>query len=437
MRGGAYHCAVTGGPQTRRWPAHAVAAAAGVVALVVVVVLLRLLVWPEGAPVAPVERARWFDLDAAAADRPFRRGLWALALVGALIVPAVAIAAAALGRRWRSAAVRLARARPWRAGLVTGAGLGVTLEVALLPVGAARFAWGRHHGVIVQPTVAWLVDRALAAGITLVLFAAVGAGLAVLLARLPRAWPAVLAGALAGLAVLLVAVTPLLITPLFERTAPVADPALRGEVLALAQRAGVEAGEVRVSDASARTVAANARVAGLGAGRSIVLYDTLVDGFPPDQVRAVVAHELAHVARDHIPKGTLWAALLMLPVGLLLSAAVAWRTGTAAPAHDAAGCDLVVRRLAVVAAAGAVLTLAALPLQNALSRAFEREADLVALRLTDDPDAAIALQRGLVERSRNVPDPPGWVVWLFGTHPSPAERVGIALAYADRDGAGG
>ncbi|MEQ8834471.1 MAG: M48 family metalloprotease [Miltoncostaeaceae bacterium] len=418
---------MSGGPQTRRWPSHRVAAVGGLLLLLVVLALLRAFAWPEGAPAAPVDPARWFDMDAAAADRPFRRGLWALAVAGALIVPAVAVAAAATGGRWRPAVVRLARARPWRAGLIAGAGLGAAMEVALLAVGGARFAWGRRHGVIVQPAMEWLADRALAAAITLVLFAALGAGLAVLLARLPRAWPAVLAAALAALAVLLVALTPLLITPLFERTTPLDDASLRADVLALAERAGVEAGQVRVSDASARTVAANARVAGLGDGRRIVLYDTLVDGFPRDQVRTVVAHELAHVARDHIPRGTLWAAVLMAPLCLLLSAAVAWRTGTAPPARDAEGCDLVVRRLAVLAAAGAVLALASLPLQNGLSRAFEREADRLAVTLTADPAAAIALQRGLVESSRNVPDPPGWVVWLFGTHPPAAERVAIAL----------
>src|SRR5690606_979351 len=145
-----------------------------------------------------------------------------------------------------------------------------------------------------------------------VIFAAVGCLLAVLLARLPRTWWIALAGAAAALTFALSLLTPVLIAPLFERTAPIRDPALRAEIVALADRAGVPVGDVRISDASRRTTAANARVSGLGGSRRIVLYDTLVKRFPADQVRLVVAHELAHVERRHVLKGTVWAAVLLL-----------------------------------------------------------------------------------------------------------------------------
>jgi STE24 endopeptidase len=206
---------------------------------------------------------------------------------------------------------------------------------------------------------------------------------------------------------------------------------LRADVVELAARAGVSVDDVRVSDAASRTSAANAHVSGLGATRRIVLYDTLIDEFPARQVRVVAAHELAHVEARHIAKGVAWVAGLSLPVCLLLFAVVRWRTGPAPAGRDEAGCDLVLRRLAVVAAGAAVVGAITVPLQNAVSRSFEREAEVRALDLTGDPRASIALQQGLVARSRAVPDPPAVVHAVFGTHPSAVERIGIALAWED------
>ena len=420
-----------------RWAAHVRVAAAAVLTILLALVLARYLLWAGPVPSSvPARLEDWFDAAAVDADRGFRGGLWALAVVATVVTPAVAVLAALWGAHWRPAVVRLARSRPWRAGIVVGAGLAVATQVALVPVAAARFAWGRHHGVVVQPAGDWLWDRLLALGVQVVLFSVVGWAAAVLLARLARMWWLALAGVIGALTVALVALTPVLVTPLFERTEPLRDAALRAEVLQLAERADVDADDVRVSDAATRTTAANARVAGVGASRRIVLYDTLVRDFPAEQVRVVVAHELAHVRADHIAKGTGWVLLLTLPVCLLLFAVVGWRTGFAPPARDAAGCDLVVRRLAVLAAAAAVLAVVATPLQNAVSSAYEREADAEAIRLTGDPEAAIALQQGLVARARGVPDPPAAVQWWFGSHPTALERIGIALAIDGRNDEG-
>jgi STE24 endopeptidase len=231
------------------------------------------------------------------------------------------------------------------------------------------------------------------------------------------------------------AAAPVVIEPLFQRTEPLRNPVLRAQVVDLAERTGVSVDDVRVNDAGSRTTAANAYVSGVGATRRIVLYDTLVGEFPAAQVRVVVAHELAHIEARHIPKGVAWVAGLSLPVCLLLFAIVRWRTGTAAPGRDPRGCDLVVRRLAVVAAGAAIIGAVTVPLQNAVSRSFEREAEVRALDLTADPGASIALQQGLVARARAVPDPPAIVRVLFGTHPTARERIGIALAWEDaRDG---
>ena len=99
-----------------------------------------------------------------------------------------------------------------------------------------------------------------------------------------------------------------------------------------------------------------------------------------------------------------------------------------------AGCDLVVRRVAVAAAAAAVIGAASAPIGTWVSRAYEREAEWRALQLSGDEAAAIGLQQGLVERSLGVPDPPRAVRVWFGTHPTALERIGMALRHRDEGG---
>ena len=421
---------VTRGPAAwiRRHPAAALAAVAVLMGCVVVA-LLRWRLWGGQVPSpAPVRLSDWFDPAAVARNRGFRRGLWIMAAVGAVLTPLAAIVVACLGRWWRPVVVRLAGARPWRAGLLLGAALAVTATVVTLPLSAARFAWGRGHGVITQPTGAWLLDVLRALGVQMVIMGLLGCLVAVLVWRLPRAWWAALGVAIAAFAFAMSMLAPVLIEPLFQRTEPLRDATLRAQVLDLAHRAGVEADDVRVNDASARTTAANAYVSGLGDSRRIVLYDTLVRDFPDDEVRMVVAHELTHVQRGHILKGTTWVAALALPVCLLLFAVVGWRTGFAPAGRGREGCDLVVRRVAVLVAGAAVIGVLAMPLENAVSRSYEREADAGALALTgDDVEAAIGIQQGLVRLSRGVPDPPAVVNLWFGSLPTTLERIGLAL----------
>jgi STE24 endopeptidase len=361
-----------------------------------------------------------------ARNREYRRGVWAMAAASVPIAPAAAIGVALLGSRWRPEVVRLARSRPWRAGLVFGAGLALTLAVVALPLGIARYAWGRRYGLVTQRVWSWLADVGKAALIEAVIFAAVGLVLAVLLCRAPRLWWAGLAALVALLVYGLALLSPLVLEPLFQKTAPLDDRALAAEVLDIARKSGVEARDVKVTDASRRTTAANAYVSGLGASRHVVLYDTLLRDFPRDQIRTVVAHELAHVAKRHVAKGTTWGAALAAPLCLGLFALVGWRTGWGRPSQDADGTDLVLRRLALVAAGAITLAAVSAPIGNTVSRAYESEAEWSALQVTGDAKAAIGLQQGLVRQNLGVPDPPAWVRLWFGTHPTALERIGLA-----------
>jgi STE24 endopeptidase len=120
-------------------------------------------------------------------------------------------------------------------------------------------------------------------------------------------------------------------------------------------------------------------------------------------------------------KGAAWFALLAIPGVALVAFAVGRRGDPRDP-------GLV--PLALLCAF--VVSLAALPAANALSRRYEAEADWLAVTATQDPKAAAGLVRGLAVAGLSDPDPPGWSRVLLGTHPSPLERIAMAEAFARR-----
>src|SRR5438270_345135 len=100
---------------------------------------------------------------------------------------------------------------------------------------------------------------------------------------LPRTWWLPGAGAGVGAMGAMVFAGPVVLDPLFNRFEPLDDGPLRRDVLELAQRAGVRVREVYVVDAGRRTTAANAYVTGLGATKRVVLFDTLIEHFTPEE----------------------------------------------------------------------------------------------------------------------------------------------------------
>ncbi len=239
-----------------------------------------------------------------------------------------------------------------------------------------------------------------------------------LIRRFPANWWIPAAAVVTCFAVIALYLSPVLIDPLFNRFEPLPPGKLRSEVMRLADRAGVDVGEVYRVDASRRTTAINAYVGGLGHTKRVVLYDNLIEDYPERQVRSVVAHELGHVKNSDVPKGLLWVAIVALPGMLLvrrLTEAIGGRSG--GPAS-----------LPALALSLGVVSFGLTCAGNTLSRPVEARADSYALELTGDPQAFIALERSLALRNLGDPDPPALFHTLFGTHPTTVERIGFGEA---------
>jgi len=318
--------------------------------------------------------------------------------------------------------------RPIRGAALAGASLSVALAVVALPASVAAHGRSVDYGVSTQELGSWLADAGKSTAIEAVLAGGGAALLIALVRRFPRRWW--LPGALA--AILLSAIfawlAPVVLAPLFNRFTPLppSDPA-RADVVELGRRAGIEISDVYRVDASRRGRALNAYVAGLGPTKRVVLYDNLLRNADRPELRSVVAHELAHVKHDDVPRGLLFVALVA-PLGLVfvreLAVALA-RHGGVDPASPAA--------LPAYALALGLASFALMIPGDQLSRRVEASADTFALRITEDPRGLIELQRRLIASNVGDPDPPGWVTAILGTHPPAVDRIGAAVAYERRE----
>ena len=379
----------------------------------------------EPATVDPQAYFSPAELDRA---REFRGPQRALGLAGlGISAGLLAVLAVRPPRRVRRA-LEAAGRRPLAGGAAAGATISVVLVAATLPLDAIGHVRAVEIGLSTQAWGAWLADVAKSAGLGAVFAGAGAAGLLVLLRRFPRrAWipGSVIA---VGLSAAFVFLSPLVLEPLFNRFTPLPRGELRTEVLELADRAGVDVGEVYRVDASRRTTSANAYVGGLGSTKRVVLYDTLIERFPPDQVRSVVAHELGHVEGRDLLRGLLWLAIVA-PPSLFLAQTLAERARGRGRA-DEPRLPATPATLPAVALSLALVSFAVGAAGNVLSRQVEARADGFALRLTDEPRAFIDLERGLSLSNVSEPDPPALWHLLLGTHPTTVERIGYGLAFA-------
>jgi STE24 endopeptidase len=357
------------------------------------------------------------------------RSVQRLLAVGGLVVGTGTLALLAW-RPPRRVFERLAR-RPILGGALAGAGISLLLVLVEFPLSAWRHERAVDVGLNTQTWFDWLGDVAKSAGIDAAFAAAGGAVALVLVRRFRRNWWAPAAAVIVAFGVVTIWLFPLVIDPIFNDFEELPPGPTRTDVLELADRAGVDVGEVYLVDASRRTTAANAYVGGLGHSKRVVLYDNLIADFPRDEVRMVVAHELGHQKHNDLIRGLAWLALVA-PAGTFLvqrlAEAFARREGLGDPRVKPGPIVLPAIALAV-----GLVAFAMGAASNVLSRQVEGRADAYSLSLTRDPAAFVQLERRLAIRNVSDPDPPDVLHVLFGTHPTTAERIGIGEAWRDEN----
>ena len=229
--------------------------------------------------------------------------------------------------------------------------------------------------------------------------------------------------------VILSNLAPVLIMPLFNKFVPLGEEhaELAARLMKLAERAHTKVRGVFKFDMSKRTKAANAALTGLGNTRRIVLGDTLINEFSPDEIETVLAHELGHHVHKDIPILMAFGTVMTLGGLFLASLVLNWAAGQfgfAGPS-DIAGLPA----LALVLGAFGLLTQ---PLDNAVTRWRERMADEYALQTTGNASAFASAFVRLANQNLGEVDPEQWVVFMFYDHPPLGERIKMATDMAGK-----
>ena len=347
-----------------------------------------------------------------------------LLLIGGLAAQGAVLVVLVAGRP-QSARRLMERAgeRPVLGGAAVAAGLYAAVSIAGLPFEIAAHERAVDVGLSVQNLGEWAADWAKSEGIGLLIVAGVGTGALALIRRFGARWWLPGSAAVVGISALLTWLGPVVLAPIFNDFEKLPPGEARSDVLELADKAGVDVGEVYEVDASRRSTALNAYVNGIGETKRVVLYDNLIENAEPAERRSVIAHELGHVEARDIGRGLLFVAI-STPLALLFAYGFARALGRRTGAEPGAPAFL-----PALAVSLAVTSFAVGVAGSQLSRAVEARADTYSLELTDDPQALIELQRRLSEANVSDPDPPALYQFLLGSHPTTVERIGAAEAW--------
>jgi STE24 endopeptidase len=321
--------------------------------------------------------------------------------------------------------------------IVTGLHIIISFPLSLY----SGFVLEHRFGLSRQTLGRWLWRYAKRNLLVLAFGIAMFEGLYAIIWRTGPNWWWIAALAFFAVSVVLGQLVPVLILPLFYKIERIgagrsgdaaANPEQEAKAEEVARRMGRLAEGTGLSiegvyrmDLSSETAKANAMLAGLGRTRRVIMGDTLLDGFTADEIEVVFAHEIGHHVYRHIYK--------LIAVGVLLSAAGFWicdqilrswaSIGLGGPGYH----QLPVASLPLLMFSLTVFSLVLEPLQNAISRHFERQCDRYALDRTGLREAYLSAFRKLAQFNKDDPSPSPVAVFLFHSHPPIAER--LAMAY--------
>lgn len=314
----------------------------------------------------------------------------------------------------------------WLRLLTSAAVLGITVEMLTFPLDFySGFVLEHRYQLSNQSLTDWLAKRCkgylVGGGIGLLL---VGGLYEILWVFGDWWWLCATAGWLL-VTLVLGRLLPIVILPLFYQVTPLEDASLVDRLQKLTTGTSLSIEGVYQLHLSKETKKANAALAGLGKSRRVLLGDTLLAQFTPEEIEVVFAHEVGHHVHRHLPKSIVLRVVLSLAgfwlVDRILDAS-AVPLGYA-DLRDPAGLPLV---LLVLAVFGLLLS----PLQNALSRFHERQCDRYALDHTHNREAYRSAFIKLATINKSDPDPHPLVALFFYDHPPIRERLAMADAPA-------
>ena len=328
-----------------------------------------------------------------------------------------------------------ARLRTWvlplRFSFLRVLGLYALLELTLLTVRSPLILYSGYfldhaYGLSSQTFAAWLGDVAKSVGVNVLTTAPVLWLLFQLIQRSPRRWPFLFWGTLIPVIAFGLFASPLLIEPVFNKFSPLPPGPLRTQIQRLAAHAGIPDAPILVADKSQQTRETNAYVTGIGSSARIVLWDTTLQRMPPDQILAIVGHEMGHYVLKHLLWGfalTVGGLLVLLPLAQKFLEWLLTRFGSRWQVFGLQDLAAAPALLLTVSVFSFLLA----PLTNGVSREIEHQADVYGLQVTGNRPAMARAFVSLSEQNLSDPDPPAFIKFWLLDHPALQDRIDFAL----------
>jgi STE24 endopeptidase len=283
------------------------------------------------------------------------------------------------------------------------------------------FRLERRFQLSTQRFRSWIWDEAKGFLVSLILASIVVELLYFTIRQSPQHWWVVTWALFMGLFIVLAQLAPVVLFPIFYKFEPLDNEDLRRRLVQLSERAGSGVRGVYRWKLSEKSRKANAALTGIGRTRRIILADTLLDNYSPEEIEAVLAHELGHHARHHILKSIFVQAGITL-LGFFLAN---WTLHYAVDHHMFDGIsDFANLPLLVIVVSA--LSLLLMPALNAYSRYNERQADQYAFESVVSVEPFISAMNKLAAQNLAERAPSRWVELLFHSHPAISKRVAAA-----------
>jgi STE24 endopeptidase len=371
------------------------------------------------ATMTPAARAR--------SDAYFEGGYWLTLwdfLFGLLL--AWVLLAWRFSARMRDFAARLTRFR-WAQTALYAIQYFVITTVVGLPWAAYEGYFREHqYGMSNQGLADWLGDEAKGLVIAVIFGTLAAVAIYAVIRKLPKTWW--FWGSAVAIAILLfqVAISPAYLEPVFNKFYPLAESPLKARILSLARANGIPVKQVYEFDASKQTTKMSAHVSGMAGSAQISLNDNLLNRGSPEEVEAVLGHEMGHYVLNHAYKGALALGVVVVIDFAFMSWGfnrVTLKFGERWGFRDAGD----VAGLPVLVALFSVYVFALTPVFNTITRTMEAEADAFGLNAARQPDGAAQAALHLAEYRKMQPSAVEEVI--FFDHPSGWNRIHRAMVW--------
>ena len=303
----------------------------------------------------------------------------------------------------------------------------VLTTILMFPLTVYENYFREHkYGLATQTFGPWMLDQLKNLGVNLVLGGILVVMLFGIVRRLPRTWW--IWGSIATVVFLIfvVLIAPVYIFPIFNKVTRLDDPKVVDPILSMARANGIPAKNVYEIDASRQTTRMSANVSGFASTMRITLNDNLLRRGSPEEIQAVMGHEMGHYVMNHIYKGIMYQLIVTVVAFAYLFWGLNWalqRWGEKWQIRSVGDTAVLPLVLLLFSIFGFVNT----PIDNTFTRTQEYEADMYGMNTSRQPDgfAQAAIHLGEYRKMR-----PGPVEeWIFFDHPSGRNRIYAAMRW--------